>query len=61
MKTCQHKLGHYMWAPSGADKGPVNLCGKVATHVAAYPNSPKSYYCRKHSKTRHYITEIEPS
>lgn len=55
--TCQHRMGHYSWSPSGTDRGDVRWCGKPATHVAEYPGKPPSYFCRKHSRSRRYVRE----
>ncbi len=56
--TCQHRMGHYSWAPSGIDRGDMKLCGKRATHVAKYPKNEPFYLCRKHAKTRCYVSEL---
>lgn len=59
LPTCMHTMGHYVWRRPGSDRGDIVKCGKRATHVANYPNSDGPFYlCRKHSKTRLYLSEL---
>lgn len=56
--VCQHRMGHYRYTGTRTTGEEFKRCGKKATHVAEYPDRPPFYLCRKHSKTRNYVSEL---
>ena len=56
--TCQHRLGHYRNLGPRVSDEEFKWCGKPATHVANYPHHKPFYLCKKHSKSRLYVSEL---
>jgi len=56
--TCQHRMGHYVNNGPRTSAEEYKYCGKKATHVANYPKNAPFYLCRKHAKSRSYVSEL---
>lgn len=56
-ETCQHALGGYR-RKNYWEEREYRECGKPATHVAKYPGKPMFFLCRRHTKSRMYVSPI---
>ena len=57
-EQCQHVLGSYRRKNYWEESACREECGKAATHVAKYPGKPPLPLCRKHAKSRMYVSLI---
>ena len=57
-ESCQHVLGGYRRKNYWEESAVQVECGKPATHVANYPGKPSLHLCRKHAKSRMYVSPI---